>query len=123
MAILIQSDPQDHDYVEALAALPSARLLALLQEVFRQRDYKVTHTDWEVRRWFVVEQSGILDPSTGYLQPDSRLDPEYLALSLAVSTDETEFLQNGICDSCGLEVTCTEKLAVCPFCGATVECT
>lgn len=120
---MINYDPHDSDYVEILAALPSNHLLALLQEVFRLRDYKLAHTEFEVRRWFVVEHSGILDPNTGYLKAECLLDSEYLALPLTVFTNETEFLQNGICIECGLDLTCSEKLALCPFCGTVTECT
>jgi len=112
----------DKTLVNALVTLTNKQLLALLQEVFRRRDYKLPHTEVEVRRWFVVEQSGLINSSSGYLEPNSLLDPEYLALPVSPTTED-EFFQGGICDACGLILTCTDKMAMCPFCGSVVQCT
>ena len=113
-----------NDLIVILSKLENLELLEILSEVFEKRTYSFSDSYEDVRRWLIVEHMGALDVKSGRLFPESKEDDVlHVALPINPCYENQDFYESGKCDACGLWVTCTHKLARCPFCYSTVGCT
>lgn len=118
--------PENEAIIHYLIQLKEAELLALLMHVFHLRGNQTINENWR-HNWMIVKHYDELRKgSTTYFVPES-LDGDYpgpaLGLPASGNYDEDGFYQSGGCPECGLWVACTEKLAICPYCGSQVPCT
>lgn len=113
----------ENKVLQQLSNCTTREVIEILDEVFSRRMAFSEHIK-KHSRWFVVSYSGSISPDKGgfIVDPEDPVEVEYLAQPLTTLYENESYFEQGVCNNCGLIITCTHKYAKCPYCFSCVGC-